>query len=147
MFPSKDGKKFGSAYVAKRRDAEHDKAAQVMEGTNALEKPASNPDEKALMGEKPAVENEPEQKAPEAPAQVVMAHGKANTIHVAHDHKNGKHHVISTHEDGHVHESEFKSPKEAHDAALALSGGDQPPAEAPGTEEPAADGFKMPRLA
>jgi len=137
-FQSKDGKSFGSKFVAKRRDTEHDKASQVMGATSP---------EPAMGAEKPAA-NEPEQKPQENPDQVVATHGPASTIHVAHDHKAGKHHVISTHPDGHVHESEFKSAKEAHDAASKLSGGDQPMSEQPeAAAAPESDGFAMPKLA
>jgi hypothetical protein len=68
-------------------------------------------------------------------------------VHIAHDHKAKKHHVISTHADGHVHESEHASAKEAHDAASALAGGEQQPAEASAAPAPEADGFSMPKLA
>ena len=139
MFQSKDGKRFGSAFVAKRRDAEHDKSAE----------PTSVEEVKAPVAENSVGEQE-EQGAHE-PTQVVAQHGKAHTVHIAHDHKNKKHHVISTHEDGHVHESEHGSPKEAHDAAsvLASAAGDQPSPDATtGVEKaPESDGFSMPKLA
>jgi hypothetical protein len=142
MFSSKDGKKFGSAFVAKRRDSEHDKMAKDVMGDTpaheAAEKPAFEAGEQE--GAKEGVEKA-------EPTQVVAEHGKANTVHVAHDHKNKKHHVVSTHESGHVHQSDHASASEAHNAAAALAGGDQPPAEGAEPEAPEADGFKMPKLA
>lgn len=119
MFQSKDGKKFGSAFVAKRRDAEHEKSAQ--------------------MGSQ-------EETGAHAPEQVVAEHGKATSVHIVHDHKNNKHKVTSTHEDGHVHESEHASAKEAHDTASALAGGGDQPVEQE-TEAPESDGFSIPKLA
>lgn len=70
------------------------------------------------------------------PAQVVAEHGPANDVHVTHDHATGKHHVTSTHEDGHVEESDHGSAAEAHDHAKALSedAGSQEPDELEGAE-------------
>jgi hypothetical protein len=97
------------------------------------------------MEQEPAEqEQKPMQEDPKA---VAAQHGPANTVHIAHDHKAKKHHVISTHADGHVHESEHASAKEAHDAASALAGGEQQPAEASAAPAPEADGFSMPKLA
>src|SRR5271157_4474622 len=138
-FQSKDGKSFGSKFVAKRRDTEHDKASQVMGATSP---------EPAMGAEKPAA-NEPEQKPQENPEQVVATHGPATQVTVHHDHKSNKHHIVSRHPDGHIHTSDHNSAQEAHDAAAKLSGGDQPV----GTEQPEAaaapspDGFAMPKLA
>ena len=139
-FQSNDGKSFGSKFVAKRRDSEHDKAAQVMGATS----PAENKPAPAMEQEPAEQEQKPMQ---EDPKQVAAQHGPANTVHIAHDHKAKKHHVISTHADGHVHESEHASAKEAHDAASALAGGEQQPAEASAAPAPEADGFSMPKLA
>jgi hypothetical protein len=55
------------------------------------------------------------------PAQVVAEHGPANDVHVTHDHAANKHHVSSTHEDGHQDESDHGSVEEAHDHAKALA--------------------------
>jgi hypothetical protein len=101
-----------------------------------------------MGAEKPEAEQE-QKPMQEDPKNVVAQHGAATTIHIAHDNKAKKHHVVSTHKDGHVHESEHASAKEAHDAASQLSGpGDQPMGEAqaaPVAPEP--DGFSLPRLA
>jgi len=152
-FPTKSGQKFGSAYVAKRKDAEHEKMAAAAptgtdEGTALMKKTAPAAPVAGAPGEqKPEGIGAP----PEDPKQVVAAHGKASTIHIAHDHKSGKHHVVSMHEDGSVHESEHPDAKSAHDAAAALAGSSDMPT---GTEGPEAlasaqepDGFQMPRLA
>ncbi len=157
MFPTKDGKSYGSRFVAKRKDAEHAKmgAPAAGAGENLMKKasPAA-PAAGAPAAGAPAVGEPAEQKpegigaAPEDPKQVVAAHGKATTVHIAHDHKNGKHHVVSTHEDGTVHESEHPDAKAAHTAAAALAGsGDQPMGEPAAPEAPEADGFSMPKLA
>lgn len=147
-FPTKSGKSFGSAYVAKRHDQEHDKAGQMskmaMGDSAAHEAGESKPFE---QGEQEGQKENPEQN--EQPSQVVAKHGPANTVHVAHDHKAKKHHVTSTHADGHVHTSDHASSKEAHDAATQLSGGDQAQAENPAAAPaaPESDGFSMPKLA
>jgi len=52
MFPSKDGKKFGSAYVAKRRDQEHEKSRGTEKPENPMvgkEEPRTSNDGEALM--------------------------------------------------------------------------------------------------
>src|ERR1019366_3887812 len=148
MYQAKDGKKFSSSFVGKRRDSEHDKADQ-MSKTAMGESPAHEAAEKPAFeaGEQEGQNEKPEQN--EQPAQVVAQHGKANTVHIAHDHKAGKHHVISTHADGHVHESEHATSKEAHDTATQLAGGNQAESENPAATPaaPEADGFSMPKLA
>ena len=150
MFKSKDGKSFGSAYVAKRRDDEHAKGLPMGE---SKEEPRTLGTGEAKFSSKEATAPDNDVKAnPEGvdAHQVVAEHGKAHTVHIAHDHKNKKHHVMSTHEDGHVQETEHGSPKEAHDAAatLAGAGSDQPAgSETPEMGAPEADGFSMPKLA
>ena len=109
MFSSKDGKKFGSAFVAKRRDSEHDKMAQDIMGGDKHE-----------AAETPEFEKGEQEGMNEAPEQVAKEHGPATTIHVSHDHKKNKHHVVSTHADGHVHTSDHATAGEAHNAASAL---------------------------
>ncbi len=147
-FPTKSGKSFGSAYVAKRHDNEHEKMAKsVLGGDSAAhEAGESKPFE---AGEQEGQKEQPEQN--EQPSQVVAQHGPANTVHVAHDHKAKKHHVTSTHADGHVHTADHASAGEAHKAASELAGGDQAqsenPAAAGAAAAPEADGFSMPRLA
>ena len=140
MFKSKSGKSFGSAYVAKRHDDEADKKAQSIMGGEGQEHEAA---------ETPEFEKGEQEGMNEAPEQVAKEHGPATTVHIAHDHKNKKHHVVSTHKDGHVHSSDHGSANEAHDHAAALSaGGDQPSAEGMEHEgAPEADGFQMPKLA
>lgn len=149
-FPTKDGKSYGSKFVAKRKDSEHAKmgmGAPEAEGEGLMKKATPAPMPGAPMAG--ADEQKPEGAMAEDPKQVVATHGKANTIHIAHDHKNGKHHVISTHEDGSVHESEHPDAKAAHDAAAALAGsGDQPMSGSMGAPEmPDSDGFVTPKLA
>ena len=143
-FPTKSGKSFGSAYVAKRKDSEHDKMAQSVMGDDSPKHEAAEKPE-FEKGEQEGMKEAPEQ---EKPDQVLAKHGPAHTIHVAHDHKGKKHHVVSTHADGHVHTSDHGSAKDAHDAATALSGGDQAPA-APNAEMggEASSPLSLPKLA
>ena len=134
MYTTKAGKKFGSAYVGKKKDEMHG-------GMNAAHEAAETPEfEKG--------EQEGMKEGGEQPQQVVAQHGKAHTVHVAHDHKANKHKVVSTHEDGHVHESDHGSPQEAHDAGKQLAGaGEGAEEEQPAMgAEPEADGFQMPSL-
>ena len=55
-----------------------------------------------------------------APEEVVAEHGKAHTVTVHHDHTANKHHVMSHHADGHMHESNHESAMEAHEHAQKL---------------------------
>jgi len=143
MFTSKNGmKKAGSKFVTDRYDREHEGEEQ-----EHAEKPA---DHKALsrtnsFGEsnksQPSAENGQEhenEEGKESPEQVVAEHGPATTIHIHHDHVAGKHHVTSTHEDGHVHESDHATAAEAHEHAKKLGGGEEAhenPDEATGGQE------------
>jgi hypothetical protein len=76
--------------------------------------------------EKPAL---PEEGEPEAEAEgeqnhesVVPEHGKAQEVHIKHDHAKGQHHVHSVHEDGHSHKAKFGSADEAHAHAGKMAG-------------------------
>ena len=140
-FQSKDGKSFGSKFVAKRRDDEHAKMGKDVMGATS---PVENKPAPAMEQESSEQEQKPMQ---EDPKQVAMEHGPATDVTIHHDHKSGKHHVVSHHADGHMHMSDHASAKEAHDAATQLSGGDQQPAEASAAPAEASDGFQMPRLA
>lgn len=64
----------------------------------------------------------------EDPATTVAEHGPAVEVNVKHEHEAGKHHVHSSHADGHTTESEHASAEEAHDHGKALSteGGEPP---------------------
>lgn len=143
MFTSKSGKKFGSSFVGKRHDMEHDKLAKDVMGASPEHEAEETPE-----FEKGEQEGAQEGRENTDPKQVVAEHGPANTVHVAHDHKAKKHHVVSTHESGHVHQSDHANAADAHSHAAELAGGDQPPAEGTGEPEaPEADGFHMPKLA
>lgn len=144
MFQSKSGKKFGSAYVGKRHDMEHDKANQVMQDTSAHEK-AETPEFE--RGEQEGQKEAPEQN--EQPSQVVSEHGPATHVTVHHDHKNNKHHVVSHHSSGYMHTSDHGSAQEAHDAASVL-GGAEPSAQAEAAPEAGGEtssALSLPRLA
>ena len=117
-FPTKDGqRKFGSAFRAKKYDEFH-KAAPV----ESPEHEAKQSPEFEAGEQEGKKENEAGQ---EAPHEVVAAHGKAHSVHIHHDHENGKHKVVSHHEDGHMHESEHGSAAEAHDHGKQLSQADE----------------------
>ena len=152
MFKSKDGKSFGSAYVAKKRDSMHagagDKSMPMGESKAA---PRTNPQGEALMSAANANAPDNDVKAnPEGvdAASVVAQHGPAVSTTVHHDHKGGNHVVVSRHANGHVHTSKHSSAKDAHDEAAQLAGADQPAAGAPAAPEaPESDGFSLPKLA
>ena len=71
----------------------------------------------------PGAENENEHSEPQE------VKSPASSFHFVHDHKNGKHTVTSTHEDGSSTATEHGSAKEAHDSAAQLA------LEAGGTEQ------------
>jgi hypothetical protein len=151
-FFSKDGRKSGSAFVAKRRDAEAAKSEPTGKSSQ-MGKEIMNqgdPGPKAPTAQVGASNIENEETGTHAATQVAQEHGPATTVHIAHDHKAGKHSVTSTHKSGHVHQSTHKSAGDAHKFASALAGGagDQPTEEPEGMPEaPESDGFAMPRLA
>lgn len=140
MFESKNGKKYGSAYVAKRHDTAHDEANSKHEAkeSKSFEK-----------GEQEGASEGMDQH------EVVKAHGPAVKIVTTHDHEAHKHHVMSHHKDGHVNESDHETPEEAHEEggklaniSLKKSGEaeDQQLAESEGGNEATPDGFEMPPL-
>lgn len=59
-----------------------------------------------------------------SPEEVVSQHGSAHTVTVHHDHTANKHHVMSHHKDGHMHESNHASAMEAHEHAKQLGSAD-----------------------
>ena len=157
-YTSTSGKKFGSAFAGRKKD----EMDSQKEGGEPKNNPFGSPKSvaskvpampklgaiKPAAGEaKEAQTAEPEEKSPEA---VVAKHGPATSVHITHDHTAGKHHVTSTHPDGHVHESDHASSKEANDAGSQLGGGTPPEAGAPQEQAeggaPESDGFNMPSL-
>lgn len=70
----------------------------------------------------------------EDPAAVVAEHGPAVEVTVTHDHDAGKHHVHSSHSDGHSTESDHPSAEEAHDHGKALATGGEPMDDAGGDD-------------
>lgn len=151
-FPTKDGsKKFGSRFAQRKYDQHHGAAPA------APAKPAAEPKMNAMheaketpefeAGEQEGAQEGPEQN--EAPEQVVANHGKALSTNVHSDHANKKHHVVSHHADGHVHNSDHASKQEA-DATVQKLMGEESQAQTPensGMEGVEADGFHMPHLA
>lgn len=134
MFESKrtPGKKFGSAFAGRSYDERHVGGESEPENKNPME------------------ENKEEQGEKQGAAEVVQAHGPATTVHIKHDHAANKHHVTSTHEDGHVHESDHGTAQEAHEEGGALAGADakkENPEEAQQGAQSETDGFQMPDLA
>jgi hypothetical protein len=153
-FMSKDGRKFGSSFVAKRRDAEHAKmGAPESEGEGLMKKAAPTPsmsEPAAPMSGAPEEQKPGMGAPPEDPKQVAAEHGPAEDVHI--HHSPGKHHVVSRHKDGHMHTSDHASADEANKAASTLGAGDQPvqgAAPAVGESDNAmfGDNFSTPKLA
>jgi len=147
MFPTKDGKSYGSRFVAKRKDTEHDKmgAPAASDGEGLMKKAAPMPG-----AQEPAQKPEGMTAPPEDPKQVAAEHGPAEDVHI--HHSPGKHHVVSRHKDGHMHTSDHASADEANKAASTLGAGDQPvqgAAPAVGESDNAmfGDNFSTPKLA
>jgi hypothetical protein len=141
MFQAKDGKKFGNKFQGAHYDKMHGKSAE-----EANEAPEFEAGEQEGAAE--GVDEGQDQGGAEA---VVKAHGPAHTVTIKHDHEANKHHVHSSHKDGHEHLSEHGSAQEAHDHAGKL-GGSMPVAEQkkPQADQAGAqseeDGFAMPDL-
>jgi len=135
MYQSKSGKRFGSIFAGRKKDA-----------MDAQHEAAETPEFE--KGEQEGMKEKPEAVESTDPKQVVAKHGKASSVSVTHDYKANKHQVVSTHPDGHVHTSDHPSSKDAHNEAQQLAGESTLPTE---TEEPTAapesDGFVTPRLA
>jgi hypothetical protein len=155
MFKSKDGKSFGSAYVAKKRDAMHGEGDKT---TNAPESPMASKEESRTNNEGEALFSKSEANAPDNnvksnpenvdPHSVVAEHGPASDVHIHSDMKANEHHVMSHHKSGHVHHSKHGSAQDAHKAAAELAeAGDQPSGNPEEGNAPESDGFTMPRLA
>lgn len=168
MFKSKDGKSFGSAFVAKRRDTEHAKSENRTMDTQEPGKPTEPKEEprtaESGMAKKTSaypgheVENTADTKSsPENvdPNAVAQEHQPASSVTIHHDHKGGKHMVVSRHPSGHMHSSEYGSAPDAHKAAAQLSGEQhtENTDSAPNAEQTSGDdlfgndGFKTPHLA
>lgn len=149
MFESKrtPGKKFGSAFVGKRYDAAGE-AAEPAEEKMKKKAPQLKEDIKPVHEEVEGQEQN-ENEGQDA-ASVVAEHGPAHTIITTHDHEGKKHHTTSHHKDGHKHESDHNTAKEAHEEGGALAGADekqQNPDEAQQSAASENDGFEMPDLA
>lgn len=141
MFQAKNGKKFGSAFAGKNYDEKH-VGGEESPAHEAKESPVFEAGEQE--GAKEGVGEKQE------PAQVVAEHGNATSVHVHHDHKNNKHHVVSHHADGHMHTSDHATADEAQNHASQLGA---PQEAAPKNEgaagqenSPESDGFAMPSL-
>ncbi len=165
MFKSKDGKSFGSAFVAKRRDTEHAKSENRTMDTQEPGKPTEPKEEprtaESGMAKKTSaypgheVENTADTKAsPEGvdPSAVAAEHQPATSVTIHHSKDN--HMVVSRHPDGHMHTSQHKSHKDAHAAAAQLSGeqhteNDNKPANSEQTSDSDlfGDNFSVPHLA
>jgi hypothetical protein len=120
-FQTKDGaRKFGSAFRAKKYDEFHKASAET-----PVHEAKETPEFEAGEQEGKVEDKVGQEPMHEAPHEVVAAHGKANSVHIHHDHANGKHKVVSHHEDGHMHESEHGSAGEAHDHGKQLAQADE----------------------
>jgi hypothetical protein len=138
MFESKKtpGKKFGNGFQAKRYDEMHGKGGEAETAVHeSKETPEFEAGEHEGMNEGGA------------------DHGPATEVHIYHDHENKKHHVHTTHKDGHKHMSEHQTPEEAHEEGGKLAGisvkkeneqnGEEDDQQGAKSEE---DGFEMPPL-
>jgi hypothetical protein len=144
-------RKFGSGFQAKRYDSFHPQETAEPRTQIGEKKPSEPKAESRVDAEGMSKKSQPsvnstsftkgmhqEEGSPEehegkaesrteedgeskAPEEVVAEHGKAHTITVHHDHTANKHHVMSHHADGHMHESEHASAAEAHESAKKLA--------------------------
>lgn len=127
MYQSKDGKKkFGSKFAGRRYDSFHGGD----ENMDAKHEAAETPEFEA--GEKEGAEEKDMH-------PVVAQHGKAHKVHIHHNHAQGKHHVTTMHEDGHVNESDHETPEEAHSEGMKLAGVQTPEADKEEPRDAAAD--------
>lgn len=168
MYTTKSGQKFGSAMVGKKKDAmgaENKEPVQTESNPDKSapnEEPRTNAGGEAKFSAKEATAPDNDVLAnPEGvdAGSVAAEHGPATSVTTHHDHKAGKHVVISQHPDGHMNMSQHKSHAEAHKASAQLSGpaneentDKKPNADAGqgdmfGDNQPESDGFSMPRLA
>jgi hypothetical protein len=172
MFTSQDGRKSGSKFVSRRRDAESAKKdtmssespksstmgmGQPMKGAEPMKESRTNDQGEAKFSAANA--NVPDNDVKENPegvdaGAVAAEHQPASSVTVHHGKDN--HIVVSRHPDGHMHMSQHKSHKEAHEAAQQLTG----PANEENTDKTAnadagqgdmfggkeSDGFNMPSL-
>jgi hypothetical protein len=122
MFQTQDGqRKFGSAFRAKKYDEFHAEPAGHTEQTYN----EHNQADQSGKGKKQVSKSEQPGTEHETPQEVVKTHGRAHSVHIHHDHENGKHKVVSHHEDGHMHESEHESVADAHDHGKQLANADE----------------------
>lgn len=133
MYTTKEGKKYGSAFVGKRKDAEHEKPEEKFSSYQDGEQPeakASSEDhdgDKVNTSEKSPEGHDPNAVGSDSPAphEVVEEHGPAEHIHYEHDHEAGTHKVTSFHpETGHEHQSVHSSAAEAYEAGGELANTD-----------------------
>jgi hypothetical protein len=139
MYTTKTGQKFGSSFVGKKKDALHSadenaphlgpKSTDMPSGSpsnSAAKEPSrTNPAGEAKFSAANAAVPDNDVKAePEGvdAGAVAAEHGPAASVTTHHDHKAGKHMVVSHHPDGHMHSSQHKSHADAHAAAKQLSG-------------------------
>lgn len=146
MKETNDGTKFGSAYKAKRYDSYHAGDQPSKDNANSHAESVHHGEEK---DEKTVTAPAEDKSGVDTPSATVEAHGPAHTIVYSHDHEGSNHTVTSHHDDGHQHESAYKSPAEAFQAGGELSAADvkrmdHPDQQGAKSEE---DGFEMPDLA
>jgi hypothetical protein len=135
MYTTKDGKKYGSAYVGKKKDEAHGGpyAGSHFGSYTAGPQPGEENENEHSTSEdhgEDKVNTMGKDKTPhdktatsahaEMPSATVQSHGAAHTTHVSHK-EDGTHTVSSEHPDGHVTESDHGSAEEAHSHAEQLS--------------------------
>jgi hypothetical protein len=173
MYESKKtpGKKFGSSFVGKRYDdntqGDSNSDPKESKAPIGMAKPAAGAADKETsrtndQGEAKFsaahAEAEPNnvKASPEGvdAGAVAAEHGPASHVTIHHDHKGGKHMVVSRHPSGHMHTSEHGSAPDAHKAAAQLGGEANTENEGSAANEEQMgggdmfgnDGFKVPHL-
>lgn len=147
MFQSKSGKPFGNIFQARKHDEMHaEPETATMKAKHETTTNADMEEPKDVEGAEPEVEEEEGEQHP-----MVAEHGRAHSVHIRHDHETGKHHVQSTHEDGHENLSEHATAEEAHaeggKLAACANCKEEKKKPQPGAEaESDDDGFEMPSL-
>jgi hypothetical protein len=132
-YTTKDGKKYGSAYVGKRKDMEHaskDGGGMPKEDSD-YEAPGQPTYESTSMNHggdevntsgADAKSHNPRDTAADAatPSETVQHHGTASQVEYSHDHERGEHQVHAKFEDGHEHHASFTDPALAYEAGGEL---------------------------
>jgi hypothetical protein len=136
MYTTKEGKKYGSAYVGKRKDEEHAKSQGEMPKKDTDYEAPGQPEYESTSRDHTEDKVNTDTESPKghdpngvhseypSPHEVVENHGPAHMVTYSHDHENGSHSVHSAHADGHTHYAEYKDPALAYEAGGELQASD-----------------------